>query len=98
MGCRSPGPRAASRFACRDGSRTRDRRFPVRRGRGFTETDRHGAEPVAVVSEELARALWPGQDPIGKRIAYPYESPWMTVVGVVPDLKIDNMRDTTVSA
>jgi predicted permease len=70
----------------------------VRKGRSFTAEDRRESTPVVIVSEDAARALWPGQDPIGKRIAWPYESPWMTVVGVAPDVKIDNMRDTTVSA
>src|SRR5262249_23039470 len=32
--------------------------------------------------------------PIGKRVAPPWESPWMTVIGVVPDTKQDSLRDT----
>lgn len=72
--------------------------IPIRKGRGFTAEDRRESTPVAIVNEDVARALWPGQDPIGKRLAWPYESPWLTVVGVVPNVKIDNMRDTTVSA
>jgi predicted permease len=70
----------------------------IRKGRGFTDEDRRESPPVVVVSEDIARALWPGQDPLGKRISWPYASPWLTVVGVVPDVKIDNLRDTTVSA
>jgi predicted permease len=72
--------------------------IPLRRGRVFDGGDTHASMPVVIVSEDITRALWPGQDPIGKRIGYPYESPWMTVVGVVADVKVDNMRDTTVSA
>jgi putative ABC transport system permease protein len=43
--------------------------IPIRRGRAFTPEDREGSAKVAVVSETTARRLWPGQDPIGHRIA-----------------------------
>jgi putative ABC transport system permease protein len=72
--------------------------IPIRKGRVFTADDRRESTPVAIVNEDVARALWPGEDPIGKQIAWPYESPWITVVGVVPNVRIDNMRDTTYSA
>jgi predicted permease len=42
--------------------------IPILAGRGFSEADRDGAETVVVISEELARRLWPGESPIGKRI------------------------------
>jgi putative ABC transport system permease protein len=55
------------------------------RGRGFTEADRPGTPEVAVVSEDLAAATWPGEDPIGKRLKLGHldsSDPWRTVVGV----------------
>jgi predicted permease len=66
-------------------------RIPVRRGRGFTREDDGGA-PVAVVNERFAGLQWPDGDAVGRRIAFrdfgdasgPY---WMTVVGVVSDVK-----------
>jgi predicted permease len=69
--------------------------IPVLRGRGISDDDRAEAPPVAVVSQSMARRFWPNDDPIGKRIGYPYPSPWLTVIGVVPDLKLDSLRDTT---
>lgn len=68
--------------------------MPVR-GRGFSEADRADQQPVAIVSESVARRFWPRGDAIGKRIGYPYESPWMTIVGIVPDTRQDSLRDTT---
>jgi len=69
--------------------------IPVRRGRAFTTADRDDQPPVAIVSESFARRFWPTDDPIGKRIGYPYDSPWITVIGVVSDTKQDSLRDTT---
>jgi putative ABC transport system permease protein len=38
------------------------------RGRGFDVRDSAGAAPVAIINQALAQKLWPGQDPIGKRL------------------------------
>ena len=57
--------------------------IPIARGRDFTHDDRIGAEPVAMVSEDFARAAWPNDDAIGKRVSANGErGPFMTVVGV----------------
>jgi predicted permease len=72
--------------------------IPIVRGRGFTEADGPNAQPVALVSASLAKTFWPDGDPIGQRIGYPFPSPWMTIVGVVPDVKLDSLRDTTGTA
>ncbi|HEY2459377.1 MAG TPA: ABC transporter permease [Candidatus Acidoferrum sp.] len=60
------------------------------RGREFTEGDNATAPGVVVVSQSVARTLWPGQDPLGKRISMeddPKPGDWLTVVGVVDDIK-----------
>jgi predicted permease len=63
----------------------------LKRGRAFTDSDVAGAPRVMIVSEELARRAWPGQDPIGKRIACcegaPNDPRWKTVVGVAADVR-----------
>jgi putative ABC transport system permease protein len=61
-------------------------------GRFIDEKDRAGGLPVVVISEELARQAWPGQDPLGKRlkrIRAGQTFSWMTVVGVVKNVKED---------
>ena len=60
--------------------------IPIRRGRGFTDADREGAVPVALVNETMARSLWVGEDPVGRRIQIG-NHPWKTVVGVVGDVR-----------
>jgi len=61
-------------------------------GRLIDENDRAGKSPVVVISEELARQAWPGEDPLGKRIKRVRADqafPWMMVIGVVRDMKED---------
>lgn len=69
--------------------------IPVLRGRGFTSADRAGAPPVALVSRSLAARLWPNENAVGKRIGYPFPGPWLTIVGIVPDVRLDSLRDTS---
>ena len=59
-------------------------RIPLLRGRTLTEQD--SSDTLAIVSDDLARRAWPGQDPVGKRIKFLSEAsdnPWLVVVGVV---------------
>ena len=60
---------------------------PLLRGRLFTAQDRGGAPPVAIINQTMARAYWPGSDPIGKRFRFRQSSPWLTVVGVTGDMR-----------
>jgi predicted permease len=58
------------------------------RGRDIAWSDRR-AEPVAVIDRTLAERLWPGEDPLGKRIEY-LGGP-RTVVGVVAEARISDL-------
>jgi putative ABC transport system permease protein len=58
---------------------------PVLRGRAFDERDRPGAPEVVMVSEDVAGRLWPGQDPIGKRLKL--AGAWRMVVGIVKPMR-----------
>ena len=68
--------------------------IPLRRGRFFSEQD-DMTKPIAVIVDEyMADQLWPGQDPIGKRIhivQLESKDPWQTVVGVVGRVKQDSL-------
>jgi putative ABC transport system permease protein len=76
-------------------------RIALRRGRLLNDQDNAGSTPVVLVGETTARRLWPGQNPIGKRLLMPTFRPegppnaWRTVVGVVSDVRyrgIDDVR------
>ncbi|MDF1502464.1 ABC transporter permease [Roseisolibacter sp. H3M3-2] len=67
---------------------------PLARGRDFGEADRQGAEPVAVVSEALARKEFAGADPIGQQLMpWGSDGPKFRVVGVVGDVKHRGLTD-----
>jgi len=62
--------------------------LPVVRGREFSSADIAANAPVAIVNETLARSLWPGVDPLGKRMrAAESKEPWREVVGIARDAK-----------
>jgi predicted permease len=64
-------------------------------GRDFNERDSARSEPVAIVNDELARRVWPGENPIGKRLAGGDKAKtgeWSTVVGVVENIKHRSLR------
>jgi putative ABC transport system permease protein len=68
--------------------------IPVLRGRGFDARDTAGAPAVALVNATLARQVFPGEDPIGKRIATGLDGPpgtWIEIVGVVADAPQENV-------
>ncbi len=65
----------------------------LERGRWFTEADRSDAPLVAVVNRRMADELWPGEDPLGRRLRmYPDGNPWMEIVGVVDDVAYLGVR------
>ena len=63
--------------------------IPLIRGRGFRDSDRADAPGVVIVSESFARRNWPGTDAIGHRIRVDAKGAWLTVVGVVKDVRYD---------
>jgi putative ABC transport system permease protein len=65
--------------------------IPLLRGRDFRSSDNHLGAPVVLIDESAARSFWPGEDPIGKRIAFgDPTSPGVrrfTVVGIVGKIR-----------
>jgi putative ABC transport system permease protein len=76
--------------------------IPLLKGRQFTDRDERGFPGAVIIDEVLARRLWPGDDPIGKRIwlnspdannpwGADIEHRWRTIVGVVGSVKEDGI-------
>ncbi len=67
---------------------------PLLNGRDFTTRDATGSPLVAIVNQTLAQRLWPGQDPIGKRLRFSHRnSPFLEVVGVARDGKYHELTE-----
>jgi len=68
-------------------------RIPLRRGRSLVPSDRLGSVPVAVISDAMARKLWPGEDPIGRhvKVEWWHEKVSVEIVGVVGDSRHDGL-------
>ena len=71
--------------------------IPAVQGRLFTPDDRAGQLPVVIINEAMARRYWPAESPIGRRIkrgtpAAPFA--WLTIVGVVPDVRQQGLGAT----
>jgi putative ABC transport system permease protein len=72
----------------------RTMRTPLRRGRLFTAADTRAAPLVMVVSESMAKKLWPGREAIGQCVRMGSDSvPCTEVVGVVKDIKRQSLTE-----
>ena len=68
----------------------------VLRGRSFADSDTSESAPVAIINETLARRIWPGEDPIGKRLKQGRpgsDTPWREVIGVINDIKLNGVEN-----
>lgn len=71
-------------------------RIPLKNGRSFLDTEATPASPAVIVSERVVKRFWPDQDPVGKRIklgSLASNAPWLTIVGVVGEVKYRGLPD-----
>jgi predicted permease len=64
--------------------------IPMTGGRTFTETELSPTSSAIIVSDQVVKRFWPGQDPTGKRVKFggvTSTNPWLSIVGVVGDVK-----------
>lgn len=85
-----PGPHANIQEAAPDYLAAMQ--IPLMRGRWFTPGDRAETMPVAVIDDVLAKAYWPGQNPIGAHLQEGPKTPVMEVVGVVGHVRINSLE------
>jgi putative ABC transport system permease protein len=69
----------------------RDLQIRLRRGRMFSGSGEADSAST-IVNESFAERFWPGEDPVGKRLRRAATGPWLTVIGVVPDVQQDFRR------
>ncbi|HUJ29868.1 MAG TPA: ABC transporter permease [Candidatus Acidoferrum sp.] len=61
--------------------------IPLLRGRLFADTDDQKSLQVVVINDAMRRRYWPNEDPIGKRLSPNDGKDWLTIVGVVGDVR-----------
>ncbi len=71
--------------------------IPLLKGRTFTDADGEDTPPVIVINDTMARHFWPAGDAIGKRIKWGGwgKDAWLTIVGVVADVKVSSLEAET---
>jgi predicted permease len=67
---------------------------PILEGRAFTRADRAGAAPVSIVSEVMARTVWPGRSPIGECVIVGAAPACATIVGVAGNTHRSRLQET----
>jgi predicted permease len=72
--------------------------IPLMRGRGFTDADRTGSVPVAVINDTMARKYWANEDPIGRRFRFYTEREYRQVIGIVKTAKYVTLGETPQAA
>ncbi len=66
--------------------------IPLLQGRAFTESDGAGATGVAIINRAFAERYWPGEDPLGRRLLVEFNQRWVTVVGIVGNVKQSGLQ------
>ncbi|HKO60926.1 MAG TPA: ABC transporter permease [Pyrinomonadaceae bacterium] len=61
--------------------------IPLREGRYLDSRDDQNGQKVMLVNETMASKYWPQESAVGKRIKFAEEAPWITIVGVVADVR-----------
>jgi ABC-type antimicrobial peptide transport system permease subunit len=85
------------RFAGAGGAYFQTMGIALRRGRFFDRIEEQQATPNVIISEAAAATLFPGEDPIGKQVrpAAGDNKQWYTVIGIVEDVLVDDLRRQT---
>jgi predicted permease len=65
----------------------RTMQLPLALGREFTERDNEHSPAVVIINEAMARRQWPGEDPVGKRIALGEQAILLSIAGVVKNAR-----------
>jgi putative ABC transport system permease protein len=61
--------------------------IPLVAGREFTEEEMWERPGTVIVNQSMARRLWPGENPLGRRIKHGADAQWLTIAGIVGDVK-----------
>jgi len=87
-----PGERLGARFTAVSTDYFSAMQMSLVKGRTFSSADTQGTSPSAIINETLARQFWPNQDPIGRELRFGERHTVCTIVGIVRDIKMYDLR------
>ncbi len=90
-----PGQEPVAQFSLVSDRYFKTMEIPLLAGREFDPRDRIASTPVVIVNQELARRAWPGESPVGKLIKETDDSVWLTVAGVVGNVRQGSLGEET---
>ena len=88
-----PGERQGAPFTAVSANYFSTMQVGLVKGRFFNSSDVYGTSPSVIISQTMARQVWPGEDPIGRKLRLGEQHSVATIVGVVNDIKIYNLRE-----
>jgi predicted permease len=62
--------------------------IPLKQGNRFSPNLKAEDPPVIIINETLARRIWPGENPVGKRLRFIDNEQWIEVIGVIGDVRM----------
>jgi putative ABC transport system permease protein len=87
-----PGERQGAAFTAVSQDYFSTMQIRLMKGRSFDSSDAYGSSTSVMVSQTMAEQLWPDEDPVGKKLQLGEQQNVGTIVGVVNDVKIQNLR------
>jgi putative ABC transport system permease protein len=87
-----PGERLFTRFTAISNDYFSAMQMGLVKGRAFDSADTQGSAPSVIINETLARQFWPSEDPIGHQVRFGQQHTLCTIVGVVRDIKMYQLR------
>lgn len=88
-----PGERHGSPFTAVSANYFSTMQIGLVKGRIFDSSDAYGTSPSVIISQAMAQQVWPGEDPIGKKLRLGEQRSVATIVGIVHDVKIYYLRE-----
>lgn len=87
-----PEERRGARFTAVSNDYFSAMQISLVKGRTFTSEDAPGGPPAGIISQTLAKQVWPNEDPIGQKLEFGEQGNICTIVGIVSDIKMFQLR------
>src|SRR5205807_6900472 len=87
-----PGERQGTHFTAVSADYFSTMQIGLIRGRMFNSADAQGSSPSVIINQTMAEQIWPNEDPIGKELRFGDQHTVGTIVGVVNDVKMYQLR------